>query len=258
MAAALLGKADSTWVTANLPALATVVRDFANPNKADPYFPLARMMDWWEGHSWAGGMQVFGDGKNQESTSESVNGYYAVALLGRALAQAGVAGAADLTRWGQLLMAVEISGAQHYWQTTTAATAFPVVYPSPFRNNKVVGILWNSKVDYATWVSVTARVQPRRDCSHTTARGCTTHSCLPQWHAPLLTHLPVRRYLKSHSLFFLACCCAQFGAEPIYIHAIQYIPFTPAAEVLLRRDWMVESYPVASVNLATSNLSPCW
>ncbi|KAG2453738.1 hypothetical protein HYH02_001949 [Chlamydomonas schloesseri] len=200
MAAALLGKADSAWVTANLPALATVVRDFANPNKADPYFPLARMMDWWEGHSWAGGMQVFGDGKNQESTSESVNSYYAVALLGRALAQAGVAGAADLTRWGQLLMAVEISGAQHYWQTTTAATAFPVVYPSPFRDNKVVGILWNSKVDYATW----------------------------------------------------------FGSEPIFIHAIQYIPFTPASEVLLRRDWMLESYPVASVNLATSNLYPCW
>ncbi|KAG2445657.1 hypothetical protein HXX76_000266 [Chlamydomonas incerta] len=200
MAAALLGKADPAWLTANLPALTTVIRDFANPSKTDPFFPMARMMDWWEGHSWAGGMQVFGDGKNQESTSESVNGYYAVALMGRALAAAGVAGAADLTRWGQLLMAVEVSGAQHYWQVTDAATAFPVVYPKPFRDSKVVGILWNSKVDYATW----------------------------------------------------------FGSVPIYIHAIQYIPFTPASEVLLRRDWMVESYPVASYNLTNLDVTACW
>jgi hypothetical protein len=250
MAAALLGKTDSAWVTANLDALTTVVRDFANPNKADPYFPLARMMDWWEGHSWAGGMQVFGDGKNQESTSESVNGYYAVALLGRALAQAGVVGAADLTRWGQLLMAVEISGAQHYWQATAAATSFPVVYPSPFRNNKVVGILWNSKVDYGTWVSV--RVRACRCAISSLGAG---HGCLVLWTCPRFVDLPPQSDdLRTALLIALL----QFGGEPIYIHAIQYIPFTPASEVLLRRDWMLESYPVASANLATANVNPCW
>lgn len=46
----------------------------------------------------------------QESTSEAVNGYYAVMLLGEVL------GDPDLRRWGQLLAAVEVTGAQTYWQ----------------------------------------------------------------------------------------------------------------------------------------------
>ncbi len=81
----------------------------------------------------------------QESTSEAVNGYYAVSLLGNVL------GNADLTRWGQLLTAIEVSGAQHYYQITSAPTPFPSIYPLPFGTGKVVGILWNGKVDYTTW-----------------------------------------------------------------------------------------------------------
>ncbi len=51
----------------------------------------------------------------QESTSEAVNGYYAVMLLGEVL------GNADLRRWGQLLAAVEVTGAQTYWQVCAHA-----------------------------------------------------------------------------------------------------------------------------------------
>jgi hypothetical protein len=40
------------------------------------------------------------------------------------------------------------------------------------------------------------------------------------------------------------------------IHGIQYIPFTPISEVLLRKDWIRESYPIASANLG--NIAPCW
>jgi endo-1,3(4)-beta-glucanase len=36
------------------------------------------------GHSWAAGLQPSWDGKNQESSSEAVNAYLAVAQLGRA------------------------------------------------------------------------------------------------------------------------------------------------------------------------------
>jgi hypothetical protein len=36
------------------------------------------------GHSWASGLQNGPEGKNQESTSEAVNGYLAIAMLGRA------------------------------------------------------------------------------------------------------------------------------------------------------------------------------
>ncbi|EFJ51031.1 hypothetical protein VOLCADRAFT_88258 [Volvox carteri f. nagariensis] len=188
-AAAALGKGNPSWLTSKRESLLALVRDYANPRRDDPCFPLARMMDWWGGHSWASGILAFGDSKNQESTSEAVNSYYAVSLLGRVL------GDPDLTRWGQLLTAIEVSGAQHYWQIPSSSP----VYPSPFRDNKVVGILWNGKVDYATW----------------------------------------------------------FGNNPAQIHGIQYIPFTPISEVLLRANWVAESYPVA-VSQLVSQLSPAW
>lgn len=125
----------------------------------------------------------------QESSSEAVNSYYAVSLLGRVL------GDPDLTRWGQLLTSIEVSGAQHYWQIPSSST----VYPAPFRNTKVVGVLWSSKVDYSTW----------------------------------------------------------FGNNPALMHGIQYIPFNPMSEVLLRKEWVIESYPVAT-SQPDLGLPPCW
>ncbi len=118
--------------------LLALVRDFANPLRGDPLFPFARHMDWWGGHSWAGGFTAMGDGKNQESTSEAVNGYAAVALLGQAMGDEGLA------RWGRLLTAMEVNGAQTYYQSTPERS----VYPEPFRSSKTVGILWSSKGRY--------------------------------------------------------------------------------------------------------------
>merc|ERR1712165_245347 len=48
---------------------------------------------------------------------------------------------------GRLALATEIRSAQKYWQITSADD----IYPAPFNANKVVGILWSTKVDYATW-----------------------------------------------------------------------------------------------------------
>jgi Glycosyl hydrolase family 81 C-terminal domain len=42
-----------------------LLRDFANPRETDRYFPFARHMDWFDGHSWASGYTVFAAGKNQ-------------------------------------------------------------------------------------------------------------------------------------------------------------------------------------------------
>lgn len=50
------------------------------------------------------------DGKNQESSSEAVNAYYAIALLGQA------SGNAALEGWGRLLLANEITAARKYTQ----------------------------------------------------------------------------------------------------------------------------------------------
>ncbi len=46
-------------------ALDELIRDFANPDAGDRFFPFARHMDWYEGHSWAAGITPFAAGKNQ-------------------------------------------------------------------------------------------------------------------------------------------------------------------------------------------------
>ena len=48
---------------------------------------------------------------------------------------------------GRLALATEIRSSQMYWQITSSKN----IYPSPFADRKVVGILWSTKVDYATF-----------------------------------------------------------------------------------------------------------
>ena len=54
---------------------------------------------------------------------------------------------ARLRDLGRLALATEIRSAQKYWQITSVDD----MYPPPFNANKVVGILWSTKVDNATW-----------------------------------------------------------------------------------------------------------
>lgn len=75
----------------------------------------------------------------QESSSEAVNAYYALQLLGLAL------GNERLSRWGQLLMTTEIRATQKYFHMPSDTS----VYDLPFRNNSVVGIMWSTQVSGA-------------------------------------------------------------------------------------------------------------
>jgi len=140
-AAAVIGKGNSAWIQSRKEQLIDIVRDIANPNTNDPYFPTTRHKDWFDGHSWASGLFPFGDSKNQESTSESVNAYYGLYLLGEALQDT------QLSNWGRLLLATEIRSVQKYWHIPSTSD----IYDSPFSDNKMVGVLWSSKVDYATF-----------------------------------------------------------------------------------------------------------
>jgi len=64
-----------------------------------------------------------------------------VALLGDALRDA------PLAALGRTLLASEAASAQAYWQMPSGSR----VYPRPFRDNVVVGVLWGTKADYSTW-----------------------------------------------------------------------------------------------------------
>lgn len=60
-----------------------LVRNIANPDDEDEFFTTWRHKDWFQGNSWASGIAVTPlNGRNQESSSEAIAAYEAVALYG--------------------------------------------------------------------------------------------------------------------------------------------------------------------------------
>jgi endo-1,3(4)-beta-glucanase len=121
-------------------------RDIANPDPADPFFPTARHKDWFTGFSWASGFAVvYRNGRNQESSSEAVNAYFGVYSYGLACQDQNIS---DL---GLALLAHEIHGVQTYYQIPTSSEVYPRgpnTYPDA---NQVVGIMWQSLIQYSTY-----------------------------------------------------------------------------------------------------------
>ncbi|MCE9577395.1 MAG: hypothetical protein K8W52_29875 [Deltaproteobacteria bacterium] len=140
-AAAVLAKADPAWGAAHKDAVTALARDIANPSPDDPYFTVMRHKDWFDGHSWAAGVFEFADSRNQESSSEAINAWYGLALWGLATNDQRVY---DL---GRLLLATELRSVHAYWQVTAEHD----LYGQPFSAHRVVGVVWATKVDYATF-----------------------------------------------------------------------------------------------------------
>ena len=151
-AAAIFRYLDPTWE--RHPELETVIelliRDCANPSANDPYFPLFRHFDWYLGHSYSHGITAFADGKDQESTSEDINLDYGMMLWGAAT------GNKELEELGELMLKVNARAIQLYFLMTDDNP----IHPEGIKRNKVTGIFFDNKVDYATWFS------PARHCIH--------------------------------------------------------------------------------------------
>ncbi len=140
-AAAAMAKDNPTWVAQWGDEVMDLIRDVAEPSGNDPHYGFMRNKDWFVGHSWAAGLFEFGDARNQESSSEAVNAWYGVYLYGLAIGDDRIR---DL---GRVMLATELRSTWKYWQINTGEG----VYPEPFASNKVVGILWGTKVDHATF-----------------------------------------------------------------------------------------------------------
>ncbi len=61
--------------------IALLTRDIASPVRDDAMFPFLRHFDVYAGHSWVSGQAPFGDGGNEESSSEAVNAWAALILF---------------------------------------------------------------------------------------------------------------------------------------------------------------------------------
>lgn len=141
-AAAVIGYFSSDWLNdENVGWVNTLVRDFANPIKDDPYYPFSRNFDWYHGHSWAGGLFESDDGKNQESSSEDTMASYGLKMWGQVINDK------NMQARGNLMLAIQARSLQDYYLYESTNT----VMPEAFIGNKAAGILFENKVDHTTY-----------------------------------------------------------------------------------------------------------
>lgn len=138
-AAAIVARLDPDWEGAYGDCIDALIRDIA-ADEGDLSFPANRYMDAYAGHSWANGITRFADGQNQESTSEAVHAWYAVALWG------DVTGDRALSERGRWLASLEATGAKAYWFNASRTKTLPAGFAHP-----MASIVWGGKVDYATF-----------------------------------------------------------------------------------------------------------
>ncbi|MDP1822776.1 MAG: glycosyl hydrolase [Archangium sp.] len=146
-AAAAMARNDPAFAAAHRAGLRAMVRDIANPSASDPHFPRHRAMDFFRGHAWAAGLSEFADGQNQESSSEAVNAWYGMHLVGLVL------GDRRMSDLGRVLLTLEIDAAQAYWQMANASPH----YGYPFKARHVVGILFQTRAFFGTFFAAGAQ-----------------------------------------------------------------------------------------------------
>jgi endo-1,3(4)-beta-glucanase len=143
--AAIINRLDPSWSDlGKLNAMVELLlRDVANFDAEDKFFARFRSFDWFRGHSYSHGVTPFADGKDQESTSEDVNFAFGMYMYGKATQNAAMEAV------GKLMTRVNAHAIKTYFLMEDANQ----VHPANFKPNKVTGIFFDNKVDYATWFS---------------------------------------------------------------------------------------------------------
>lgn len=141
MSAATIARFDPEWAEQENwgGMINMLVRDANNWRRDDPMFPFLRAFDVYAGHSWAAGHGAFGDGNNQESSSEAMNFASAVILWGELTDQP------EIRDLGIYLYTTEGAAIHQYWFDVDEEV-FPPGYPV-----NALGIVWGNKGNYGTW-----------------------------------------------------------------------------------------------------------
>jgi len=141
MAASTVAQYDSAW--ASQPKwggmINLLIKDCANWDRTDNRFPFLRAFDPYAGHSWEAGHGDFGDGNNEESSSESMNFATSLILWGSATQNKAIR---DL---GIFLYANERAAIEQYWFDINNAV-FPAAY-----SYQALGMVWGGKGVHSTW-----------------------------------------------------------------------------------------------------------
>ncbi|HLX60996.1 MAG TPA: glycosyl hydrolase [Planctomycetota bacterium] len=140
-AAAEVARNDRAWAEKWGPMVKLIIREIASSDRGDTMFPYLRCFDKYAGHSWASGDANFADGNNQESSSESMNAWYGMALWGAAT------GDTAIRDTGLYLFNTERTAVEEYW-FDVSGTNYPKEMP-----NVALGMIWGGKGAFATWFS---------------------------------------------------------------------------------------------------------
>ena len=165
-AAAVAAKFDWQWGKQYFERVLLLVRDIANPSPHDPHFATFRHKDWYLGFSWASGIVTalglpYPNGQNQESSSEAISAYEAVALYGKQMELifkystlpedvANFQISQRISDMGRLLCATEARSAKTYWHVQARGEGVPRIYPDVY-SPKVVGMVWSLLAQEQTW-----------------------------------------------------------------------------------------------------------
>lgn len=131
LAAAIIGSLDPSWIPDNKDWVNMLVRDAGNPSSLDDHFPFSRAFDWYHGHSWAKGLFVSYDGKDEESTSEDAMFAYATKMWGK------TSGDASMEARGNLMLGVMRHSLKDYFLMENNNKN----QPPNFIANRVTGIV---------------------------------------------------------------------------------------------------------------------
>lgn len=140
-AATEVARFDPEWAEEWAPMIDLLIRDLASSDREDPLFPYTRCFDFYAGHSWASGHADFGDGNNQESSSESLNAWYGILMWAEAR------GDIALREKALYLFNTERTAVEEYW-FDVSETNFPKEYP-----HVALGMVWGGKGAFSTWFS---------------------------------------------------------------------------------------------------------
>lgn len=140
LSAALLAMVDETFLKDYGSLVKMIARHYANWEHEATDYPFLRTFDPFAGHSYAGGFSS-ATGNNQESTSEAVQSWAGLYLLGIMMDDK------QMTATGAMGYAMETTATMEYW--------FDVHHEnwSPNYKHPVVGILFNGGQAYATFFS---------------------------------------------------------------------------------------------------------
>jgi endo-1,3(4)-beta-glucanase len=139
-AAAVLAAADPGFARDYGDVVDLIVRDYAGSLAIGPAsgLPPFRAFNAYLGSSAASGFAPFADGNNQESSSEAVAAWEAVVRWGL------VRGNTQMTGYGVAHYALEAATARMYWLGAGLTRQAGYAHTT-------AGIVWDAKIDYATW-----------------------------------------------------------------------------------------------------------